>query len=107
MFEMTLEKAKKAVAEIEELARSLQEAPARESGLLSISPRQYREYADEWKELARTASNGQQLALCMKMASIWLNAAIQFEAGLEASAPNSELGPIEDERDQEKGGERG
>jgi topoisomerase IA-like protein len=115
MFDMTLEKAEKAAAEIEELARSLQEASAREnakesgaqtadSGLLLISPRQYREYADEWKVLARAASGDQQREICLKMANIWLHAAIRFESGFEASDLNSERGPTEDERDQEKGG---
>ncbi len=103
---MTLEKAAKAAANIEELARSLQEAhtgakeksaPTADSGLLSISPLQYREYADEWKGLARAASDNRQRALCLKMASIWLHAAVRFEAGFEESGLNSELGPIEDD----------
>ncbi len=99
---MTLEKAEKAAAEIEELARSLQEparenvkklgAPTSDSGLLSISPQQYREFADEWKGLARAASGDLQRELYLKMANIWLHAAIRFEAGFEVSNLNSELG---------------
>jgi hypothetical protein len=56
-------------------------APAADGGLLSISPRQYREYAAEWKALAASADSDKQQALFLKMASIWLHAAIQFEAG--------------------------
>jgi hypothetical protein len=55
--------------------------PATDGGLLSISPRQYREYAAEWKALAASSDSTQQQALFLKMASIWLHAAIQFEAG--------------------------
>jgi len=100
---MTLEEATKAAARIEELARSLEEppagenakvdAPATDSGLLSISPRQYREYADEWKSLAGTASNDRSRALYLKMANIWLYAAVEFEAGVRSERPKLRTRP--------------
>jgi hypothetical protein len=110
---MTLKNAEQAAANIEELARSLQDAlprsdskgsgaPTAVSELLSISPRQYREFADEWKALARAATNDQQRALYLKMANIWVHAAIRFEAGFETAGLNSELGSTEEESDQEK-----
>jgi hypothetical protein len=105
MFDMSLEKAEKAAGEIEELARSLQEAPGGENakglaappadgGILSISPRMYREYADEWKVLARAATSDPARELCLKMANIWLHVAIRFESGFEVSDENSERGDL-------------
>jgi len=83
IFGMSLEKDQDGSAKIEELVPSLQQAPAND--LLSIAPRQYREYADEWKRLARAASDIQQRAYCLKTANMWLYAAIRYEAGLGAS----------------------
>ena len=80
---MSLEKTQDGVAKIEELARSLQQAPAND--LLSIAPRQYREYAEKFKSLSRAASDIQQRALYLKLANQWLYAAIRYEAGLSAS----------------------
>jgi len=57
-------------------------------GVLSIPARIYREYADEFRELARTATNGHQRAIYLKMANTWAGAAIQFESGLETSDLN-------------------
>lgn len=54
-------------------------------GVLSIPPRMYRQYAEEFKELARTATSLQQRTLYLKMANIWASAAVQFESGSETS----------------------
>jgi hypothetical protein len=51
------------------------------SGVLSIPPRIYREYAAELRELARTATNGSR-ELYLKMANTWTYAAVRFEAGV-------------------------
>jgi hypothetical protein len=50
--------------------------------VLSIAPRMYREYAAEYKQLARTATNERQRATYLKMANTWILTAIRFEAGL-------------------------
>ena len=52
---------------------------------MSLSSRQYREYADEWKSSAQTAYSDAARALSLKMASIWLEAAMRCEAGLATS----------------------
>ena len=92
---MQLEQADRAAAKLLEVARLLKQLPAFEESkqqtvskppsppLLSLSPRQYRAYADEWNELARTATDDQQRALYLKMANIWSHAAHQFENGLD------------------------
>ncbi len=49
-------------------------------GVRSIPPRIYREYADEFKELARTSTNEIQRALYLQMQNIWEAAAFRFEA---------------------------
>jgi hypothetical protein len=64
--------------------------PAASDGLLSLSSRQYREYADEWKSSAQTAYSDHARELSFKMASIWLEAAMRCEAGLATS--NTERG---------------
>ena len=51
------------------------------SGVLSIPPSIYREYAAELRELARTATDSSR-ALYLKMASTWSYAAVRFEAGV-------------------------
>jgi hypothetical protein len=51
------------------------------SGVLSIPPKIYQEYAAELRELARTASNDSR-ALYLKMANTWIYAAVRFEAGV-------------------------
>lgn len=77
----------------------LKKSPVNSFGALSIPPLIYREYADELKKLARTATNEPQRALYLKMANVWQRAAIRFEAGLETSdGLPSERGPTE--RDQ-------
>ena len=53
------------------------------SNVLSIAPSIYREYAHEYKELARSTPDEHQRALYLKMANMWEHAAIRFEnAGL-------------------------
>jgi hypothetical protein len=56
------------------------------SGVLSIPPRTYREYAAELRELARTATNDSR-ALYLKMANTWIYAAVRFEAGVVEPEP--------------------
>ena len=51
------------------------------SGVLSIPPMIYREYAAELRELARTATDSSR-ALYLKMANTWAYAAVRFEAGI-------------------------
>ena len=51
---------------------------------LSLSLREFREYAAEWKALASTADSDGQRYLYLKMTNIWLHAAIQFETGVVA-----------------------
>jgi hypothetical protein len=51
------------------------------SGILSIAPVIYREYAAELRELARTANNDCR-AIYLKMANTWSYAAVRFEAGV-------------------------
>ena len=53
-------------------------------GILSISPRQYRQYADEWKAFTSRASSDGQRKLGQIMVEIWLDAAARFEEGLKA-----------------------
>ena len=101
---MTYEKAETAAANIGELASSLQNMSSRENtvgsnGLLAISPRQYREYADEWKRSALDANNDQTRALCLKMANVWFHAAVRFEVGLEADVQEAAFGPVGGECD--------
>jgi hypothetical protein len=62
------------------------------NGVLSIPPLIYREYAAEYKELARTATNSPQRALYLKMANTWRYAAVRFEAGLETNGSISDRG---------------
>jgi hypothetical protein len=56
--------------------------PGDSRGLLSLSLREFREYAAEWKALASAADSGGQRYLYLKMTSIWLHAALQFETGI-------------------------
>jgi len=51
------------------------------SEVLSIPPLIYREYAAEYKELARRATNDSERALYLKMANTWRYAAVRFENG--------------------------
>ena len=55
------------------------------SGVLSIPPLIYREYAAELRELARTAATNSSRALYLKMANTWACAAVRFEAGVVES----------------------
>jgi hypothetical protein len=69
--------------------------PAASEGLLSLSSRQYREYADEWKSSAQTAYSDHERELSFKMANIWLEAAMRCEAGLGTSyAERGEEGAV-------------
>jgi hypothetical protein len=51
-------------------------------GILMISPRQYRHYADEWKAFTSRATNDGQRKLGQIMVEIWLAAAARFEKRL-------------------------
>jgi hypothetical protein len=67
-----------------ELKRSaVNSSGAGANGVLSIPPLIYREYAAEYKELARKAADVRQRALYLKIANAWIFAAVRFEAGLE------------------------
>jgi hypothetical protein len=69
-----------------ELKRSAVSSGAAANGVLSIPPLIYREYAAEYKELAREAADVRQRALYLKIANTWIFAAVRFEAGLETKA---------------------
>jgi len=69
------------------------------SELLSIPPRIYREFADEYKKLAQTTSDTYQRELYLKMASTWKHAAIRFESGVETSSLTTEHDPTEDDQE--------
>ena len=73
------------------------------SGLLSVPPRIYREFADDYKNMAQTTTDEFQRALYLKMASTWTHAAIRFESGVETSDLTAELGPTEDDLETEAG----
>jgi len=51
------------------------------SAILTIPPSIYREYAGEYKELARSTSDELLRPLYLKMAIMWEHAAIRFENG--------------------------
>jgi hypothetical protein len=70
------------------LAANDSNAVAAGEGVLSIPARIYREYSDEFRELARSTTNSLQQAIYLKMANTWAEAAIQFETGLETSDLN-------------------
>jgi hypothetical protein len=69
------------------------------SSVLSISPSMYREYAEEYKKLARSASDEPQRALYLKMASMWGHAALRFENGYETTGLTSERDQIEGDQE--------
>jgi hypothetical protein len=69
------------------------------SSVLSISPAMYREYADEYKKLARLTSDGAQRVLYLKTATMWEHAALRFENGLETSDPDPERDLAQDDQD--------
>ena len=73
-------------------------------GLLSVPPRIYREFADEYKKLAQTTTDEFQRALYLKMASTWEHAAIRFESGVETSGLTAEPGPTEDDKETQADG---
>lgn len=68
--------------------------------LLSLSPRMYRDFSNEYRELARASNSNQERALYLKMAQIWVEAALRFESGLTASNFGSDIGlPERGEKD--------
>jgi hypothetical protein len=71
-------------------------------GLLSVPPRIYREFADEYKKLAQDTRDTFQRALYLKMASTWEHAAIRFESGVETSE-TLEHDPTEDDQETQAG----
>jgi hypothetical protein len=73
------------------------------SGLLSIPPRIYREFADEYKKLAQTTSDTYQRELYLKMASTWTHAAIRFESGVETIGLTAEHNPTADDQEAHTG----
>jgi hypothetical protein len=73
-------------------------------GLLSIPPRIYREFADEYKKLAKTTTGIFQRELYLKMTSTWVHAAIRFESGVETSSLTAEPSPTEDDQGTQASG---
>jgi hypothetical protein len=67
-----------------ETNKPISESIVTDGGILSISPRQYRQYADEWKAFTSRASSDGQRKLGQTMVEIWLDAAARFEEGLKA-----------------------
>jgi hypothetical protein len=67
-----------------ETNKPISECTVTDGGILTISPRQYREYADEWKTFTSRASSDGQRKLGQTMVEIWLDAAARFEEGLKA-----------------------
>jgi hypothetical protein len=67
-----------------ETNKPISESIVTDGGILSISPRQYRQYADEWKAFTSRASSDGQRKLGHIMVEIWLEAAARFEEGLKA-----------------------
>jgi hypothetical protein len=65
-----------------------------DGGILSISPRQYRQYADEWKVFTSRASSDGQRKLGQTMVEIWLDAAARFEDGLKAALSERGQGQV-------------
>ena len=61
------------------------------STVLSIPPSIYREYAGEYRELARSSSDELVRALYLKMASMWEYTAVRFEnSGLTSERDQAE-----------------
>jgi hypothetical protein len=60
---------------------------------LSIPQLIYREFADEYKKLARSTSDGPQRVLYLKMANMWEHSAVRFENGLETNGVTAERNP--------------
>lgn len=83
---------------------NLEKSPANSeaSELLSIPPRIYREFADEYKNLAQTTSDTYQRELYLKMASTWKHAAIRFESGV-ATGLTAERDLTEDDQEAQAG----
>jgi hypothetical protein len=67
-----------------ETKKPISESIVTAGGILSISPRQYRQYADEWKAFTSRASSDGQRKLGQTMVEIWLDAAARFEEGPKA-----------------------
>jgi hypothetical protein len=61
-----------------EVSRETAVPGAREE-VLQIAPRIYREYAKNFKELARTSESEPQRDIYLKAAQMWLDAATRFE----------------------------
>jgi hypothetical protein len=55
-----------------ETKKPISESIVTAGGILSISPRQYRQYADEWKAFTSRASSDGQRKLGQIMVEIWL-----------------------------------
>ena len=67
-----------------ETKKPISESIATDGGIFTISPRQYRQYADEWKAFTSRASSDGQRKMGQTMVEIWLDAAARFEEGLKA-----------------------
>jgi len=72
-------------------------------GLLSVPPRIYREFADEYKKLAQTTEDEFQRALYLKMATTWEHAAIRFESGAVSGLTAGHDPETEDDQETQTG----
>jgi hypothetical protein len=53
----------------------------RPKNVLAVSPWQFRQYAAHYKALAAAAATDGERQMYLKMASVWLHAAVEFESG--------------------------
>jgi hypothetical protein len=56
-------------------------APGAREEVLQIAPRIYREYVNEFRDLARASESEPQRAIYLKAAEMWFDAAMRFETG--------------------------
>ena len=54
---------------------------SRPENVLAVSPWQFRQYAANCKAIAAAASTDGERQIYLKMASVWLHAAVEFESG--------------------------
>ena len=55
---------------------------SRAENVLAVSPWQFRQYAANCKAIAAAASTDGERQIYLKMASVWLHAAVEFESGI-------------------------
>jgi hypothetical protein len=57
------------------------DATSRPENVLAVSPWQFRQYAANCKALTAAAATDGERQIYLKMASVWLHAAVEFESG--------------------------